>query len=67
MLIIYIYLDVSFKKKIYNSVSAMVVSRKRWGGVADLVFCKFGCSIGVPDQGSGHFTTSEVLLRLRFC
>jgi len=51
MLIIYIYLDVSFKKKIYNSVSAMVVNRKGWGGVADLVFCKFSSSTGVPDQG----------------
>lgn len=28
MLIIYIYLDVSFKKKIHNSVSAMVVNGK---------------------------------------
>ena len=51
MLIIYIYLDVSFKKKIYNSVCAMVVNRKGWGGAADLVFCKFSSSTGVPDQG----------------
>lgn len=50
MLIIYIQLDVYVKRKIHNSVSAVVAGRKRCGGIADLAFYKFSSGIGVPDQ-----------------
>lgn len=50
MLIIYIYLDVSFKKKIHNSVTLPWWWAERVG-VGDLVFYKFSSSIGVPDPG----------------
>lgn len=39
-----------YKKKIHNSISAMVARRKRWAGTTDLVLYKFSSEMGVPDQ-----------------
>lgn len=38
------------KKKLHNSFSALVAGRKRWGGIADYVFCTYCSGIGIPDQ-----------------